>query len=423
MKPSVIVIGSGAGGSVSAWALARAGHPVMILEKGRNLIAGLGDPRGLGPSRFGNDEVKPGRYFENQDPLLEPRTSRSQADAAKGITHTFVGDVNDLPTTVGGGTIHWDAKTPRFWRQDFKALSLYGSVPDANVADWPLTYDELAPFYDEIEARLGVQGDVHRMPAATLAQAPRRSQFPMPPNPPMLAGTRLAEGARRLGYHAYPFPMAVNSRAYDGRPACNSCGFCSGFGCPTNARGGAAVSFLHHALSAGAQLRTRAHVDKIEMAPGGRRAVGVSWLDPSGSRHHERADIIVVAPSAIETARLLLMSRIGNRSGQVGRNLMFHYFTVAGAMFTDDLHAWRGPSTTFTIDDFVGPVFLPQSGLPYIKGGICEVGGSIAPGPLAEAQLYAGLTSAQGPLLKELMRLSPLRRRVAGLSMVGESPT
>jgi choline dehydrogenase-like flavoprotein len=429
-KPSVIVVGSGAGASVAAWEFARAGHPVLVFEKGRNLLPGLGQPGGPGAGAFANDEVKTGRYFENQDVNLEPRTARTQDDAAKGKARTFVGDVNTLPTTVGGGTIHWDAKTPRFWKQDFKGRSLYGPVPDANVADWPLTYEDLAPYYDEIEERLGVQGEVARMPARTLEQAPRSRPFPMPPNPAMYVGSLLAQGAAAVGATAYPFPMAVNSQPYDGRPRCNSCGFCSGFGCPIGARGGAAVSFLHHALAGGVELRPRCFVSRIDLAPGGARAIGVTYLDPEGVERHERADIVVLAPSAIETARLALLSAtadhpdgLGNRSGQLGRNLMFHFFTIAGAFFAEDPHAWRGPSTTFVIDDFVGPDVVPAAaaaGLPYLKGGICETGGTPSPGPLAEAQFYTSIAPVFGVALKRLMRTSPWRSHIAGLSMVGE---
>jgi len=425
MGRSAIILGSGAGGSVAAWALATAGFDVLILEKGRNLLPGLGTAGPIG-SLFGNDEVKAGRFFENQDIVLEPRTARTQSEAEQGVARSFVGDVNTLPTVVGGGTIHWDAKTPRFWRQDFKGRSLYGPVPDANVADWPLTYDDLAPFYDEIEQRLGVQGDLTQMPAATLAQAPRSGPFPMPPNPPMYGGSLLAEGARRLGYTAYPFPMAVNSTAYDGRPRCNSCGFCSGYGCPINARGGAAVSFLHHALLAGAHLTARAFVYQVNVKRS--RVTGVSYLDESGRQRGAQADVVILAPSAIETARLLLLSAdadhpagLGNRSGQLGRNLMFHFFTIAGGVFNADVHAWRGPSTTFTIDDFVGPVANPAAaaaGLPYLKGGICEVGGSFL--LLGEAETYAAIPNSWGKQHKDLMRAGLVRRHVAGLSMVGE---
>jgi choline dehydrogenase-like flavoprotein len=215
--------------------------------------------------------------------------------------------------------------------------------------------------------------------------------------------------------------MAVNSVAHHGRPACNSCGFCSGFGCPTNARGGAAVSFLHRALQLGAQLKSRCFVYDVSRSRDGRRVTGVSWVDADGRRHHESADVVILAASAIETPRLMMLSGIPDPSGQLGRNLMFHFFTLGLAVFADPVDAWRGPSTTFTIDDFVGPekgAAVKALGLPYLKGGICEVGATF---PLMEeAGIYSAIPETWGVVHKTLMRAGLIRKHVAGLSMVGE---
>ena len=125
------------------------------------------------------------------------------------------------------------------------------------MQDWPFTYHDLVPFYEEVEHLIGVQGDVHRLPSSpTLKHAPRGKhyRYPMPPGPPQYGSLRLVDGAKSLGLHPYPTPMAINSRHYHGRPACNDCGFCSGFGCPIHARAGA-LAPLRRAVLAGAEVR------------------------------------------------------------------------------------------------------------------------------------------------------------------------
>jgi choline dehydrogenase-like flavoprotein len=403
---SVVIVGSGAGGSVAAWALASAGHPVLVLEKGRDLYPGVGSAGGPRSLLWG-DEVGRERFLEQQDPLLEPRTFRTHDEARERVA------INNLPSTVGGGTVLWGAKTPRMWRQDFHGLSELGPIDGAQIADWPLVYDELAPFYDEVEDVLGVQGDRARMPSRTLAQAPRTRDFKNPPNPPMLAGTLLAAGAEQCGLTAYPFPMAIDPGL------CNSCGFCHNFACTTGARTGA-ITFLHEALRAGAELRSRCFVDRVQCSADGRRALGVSYLEPDGTRRTEQADVVVVAASPVETARLLLLSEIGNSSGQLGRNLMFHHLLSVAALFEAPVHPWRGPTQTHVLDDLIGPFPGADAGapdLPYVKGGVVEVGGGLRLLEEAKAYARAGL---RGKPLKDALRDVALRDHISVLTMIGE---
>ena len=425
MAGKAVVVGSGAGGSTSAMVLAEAGWDVVILEKGRNYFRNL--TSATPKTAYSNDELKSTiRFFEDPDTDAEPRTYRRSASDAQPLA---VGNVNHLPSTVGGGTVHWDAKTPRFWDIDFKKLSMLGPVKNADVRDWPFEYSEIAPYYDEIEHLIGVQGDITKLPALTLKHAPRSRQLAMPPGPPQYSSLVASRGATLLGLHPYPTPMAINSVPHDGRPACNDCGFCSHYGCPIHARVGA-LAPLRRALLAGADLRPNTFAYKIEHD--GTRATGVSYVDDAGARHTESADVVVLAGSTIESIRLALLSQIPDPHAQIGRYLFFHWFTAGAAVFLNErMHAYRGRSTTHDVDDFADPdfpgakVFAAANRLPYIRGGVLELGGT--QDPISEALVYQStilpLISPRKPFgraFKQLMRASLLRDRFFGLEMIGE---
>jgi len=295
-----VVIGSGAGGSIAAMELARAGWEVVVFEKGPNRFSNI-DGEGPIGTTFSNDDLKMGtRNFAGPDPLVFPRTWRPNAT----VPAQYTGAVNELPQLVGGGTVHWDAKVPRFWDIDFQQLSALGPVPRADMADWPFGYADIAPFYDEVEKLIGVQGDVHAMPAVVLRHAPRTGQFPMPPGPQQRASVAVAAGAAAVGLHAFPFPMAINSQPYNGQRACNDCGFCSGYGCPVMARPAALIP-LRLALRTGrVRLVPETMVTKVQLTGSGAaaRATGVSWVRMTSGgpvTGAEGADLVVLAASAI----------------------------------------------------------------------------------------------------------------------------
>ena len=189
------------------------------------------------------------------------------------------------------------------------------------------------------------------------------------PNPEAYVGGLLAEGASRVGYTAYPQPAAVNSEPYKGRPACNSCGLCSGFGCPINARGDALVSWLNPAVRSGRVRvieRAFAYKDRRRTrAAAARREV--RYVNGRGQRRAIGADIVVLGgepdqhrPAAVDVDERRPPDGLANRSGQVGRNMMFHNFTLAAAVFANDVHPLRQQSNPLQLDDLSGRSPAPR---------------------------------------------------------------
>ena len=328
-----VIVGSGPGGSTVAEVLTAAGWSVIMLEKGRNHLLSLEPPYdGLG--HFSNDEVKfHERHFLGPDPITEPRTfRRGEADG----DHVHVGHVNSLPSTVGGGGVHADAKLPRLRQDDFALRSTLGPVEGADIVDWPLDYADLEPYYAAAEQAVGTAGE-ETNPFAEWRSGP----FPMPPGADMYGALLSSAAAERAGYHPYRAPTGVNSIPFDGRPACNNCGFCGMHGCAIEAKGDP-VSMLRRALRTGrCEIRPESYVTDITTDAGGRHATGVRYLDARRRVVEVRARYVVLAAGAFETPRLLLLGDRGNSSGLVGRNLTYHFqtltvggFTVTGNIFS-----------------------------------------------------------------------------------------
>jgi gluconate 2-dehydrogenase alpha chain len=409
-----IVIGSGPGGATVADVLTAAGWSVIMLEKGRNHLVDLQPPHE--PLRhFANDEIAlTRRHLLGPDPLLEPRTyRRGPRDGDRILT----GEVNNLPSTVGGGGVHADAKLPRFREEDFHLRTARGPVDGARVADWPIQYADLEPHYGAVERAFGVAGEDGTNPFAAWRSTP----FPMPPGADMPMAVVSSAAAERAGLHPYRAPTGANSVAYDGRPACVDCGFCGGYGCPIHAKGDPIAS-LQRALRTGrCEIRPDAYVSEIMLDRSGRRATGVRYLDLTG--HPEpgvvelrAARAVIVACGAFETPRLLLRNGLGG--DLVGRFLTFHFQTFTVGIFPESTGGERGRSVTHLHDDLM--VDSPElraaaraAGLPWLRGGVVEHGAG--PGPIDEAGTYptghAHLTS---------MADSALRRRLWVFTVQGE---
>ncbi len=408
MTVDAVIVGSGPAGSTVADVLTEAGWSVVIFEKGRNHLIDVDAPDRL-LADYSNDEIKfVNRHFLGPDPLIEPKTFRTGEDQGD---HSHVGEVNTIPSTVGGGGVHADGKTPRFREVDFRLLSELGPQKDAEVADWPVGYDELEPYYAKVEKSIGVAGLAGANPFAAWRSGP----YPMPPGTPMYGAILSSAAAERLGYNPYPAPTAANSIPYDGRPACNNCGFCAFFACPIHTKGDP-VAMLQKALLTGrAELRPETFVSRIRR--NGDKVTGVDFIGPDGQERSMDAKYVVLAAGAIETPRLLLLSEFGHEL--IGRYLMVHFQTIATGAFTDlSLHSERGRAVTHIHDDpIVGDEHsrraAREAGLPWIRGGIVEHGGPYL--PILEATLYPW-----GPRHNSLMRDSPLRRKLWAFTMQGE---
>ena len=418
-----LVIGSGASGGAVAAMLATHGQKVLVLEAGPNYFPGIDRPTtpaapALAFPSYGNDELKLLHRFQIEpDPIAEPRTFRHAIAEGDRVA---VGDYANFAKTVGGGATHADLKTPRFMPDDFRLGTILGAkatADGASFADWPVPYDELEPFYLYTEHLMGIQGAVGVDPFA----GPRSGPYPMPPGAAMFVAQRVSAGVANAGYTLFPCPTAINSVPYDGRPACNDCGFCQSSPCAINAKGTPGVTTLRKALLSGnCQLRSETRVVRLLVDGAGTSITGVEAILPDGSRTTFTADRYVLAANPVEDARLLYLSGtggpIGNSSGLVGRNLMLHHGVNVLGVFEDQLHGHRGRGSTHAFSDLRVPANPTDP-----RGGIVVV--TTVPYLIQQAETYLrqfGVLGVKGALLKKMLRQARPRDRLLSLSMYGE---
>jgi choline dehydrogenase-like flavoprotein len=351
----VVIVGAGAGGGVAACVLAEAGANVLLVERGHWM-----DATDIADDHLRN-HILP-RYGHNTGPELDhnPRVFVT-SDGAEHIVAPHDEDWHNNAMVVGGGTRVYGAQGWRYTPTDFRMASRYGIPDGSSLADWPITYDDLEPFYCEAEWRIGVAGP--SQPDAHAHQGTRSRGYPMAPVALSAEGAMLKEGAARLGWRAAAVPLMLNTGPYGGRGTCVRCGMCLGFACPVDAKNGSHNTVIRQALDTGrCRLLTRTRCTGIDVDALG-RVIGISVASEDlgrGSTRSIRAGHVVVSCGAIESARLLLNSRsaahpagLGNKYDQVGRNLQGHIYTGAFGIVDDVIQDSRGPGICLATCEFL----------------------------------------------------------------------
>lgn len=358
----VCIVGSGAGGAPMALQLGRAGFKVVVLEKGAHYKK----------EEFVHDEIlNSRRNFFMPFPWDEPHLMR-HGPGQKYERSNAAWTAN----CVGGGTVHMSGYFYRLKPIDFRARSELGSIPGANVVDWPIRYEDLAPFYDQAEEELGVSGAVVPHPFAE----PRRKGYPLPPLEAHPIANEIDAACKGLGYHSLPTARGIISRAYRGRAACSYCALCGSYGCEMDAKSGTNSSLVPMAIGTGrVEIRPQCMAVTVETDRRG-RAKSVVYLDQEGATQEQPAKVIVVSCTAVESARLLLNSTssrfpkgLANNNGMVGQNLVFSSFGESRATFriSQRKKSWPwlsdpAPFVQRSLQDFY---VMPDDRFGFRKGG------------------------------------------------------
>ncbi|HEY5484396.1 MAG TPA: GMC family oxidoreductase [Propionibacteriaceae bacterium] len=380
------IIGTGAGGGVLAQRLARFGFSVVALEAGdwhdseRDMVS---------------DEAGSGRLYWN-----DLRITGGQDPLEFGANNSGRG--------VGGGTVHYAAFCPRLHPSDFRVRTL-----DGVAVDWPISYQDLEPYYEDMEREYPVSGPAHFPWGAPHG-------YPYAPLEAGTAGQMLIKGCQALGIRVVAGgPVAIPSGRVGKRPHCIQRGFCL-LGCKVGAKSSTLVSHIPDAIARGAEIRTACMAFEIPLDQAG-RVSGVRYYRtlPGGRRIEEeqRAQAVIVAGYAIETPRLLLNSTserfpdgLANSSGLVGRYLMAQAGPVVWGRFPDLIRQYKSPPACALSEAFCET----DAANDFVRGYALQ---TVAPLPIAMAHLIA---EEDGRFGEGLVRAMQDYNHDAAIGVLGE---
>nr|WP_255570390.1 GMC family oxidoreductase [Cohnella sp. CFH 77786] len=323
-EADVCIVGAGAAGGVLAYELSKAGLKVVVIEAG---------PFWNPQTDFASDELsmthlgwQDTRIVSGNDPLQ--------------LGH------NNSGRGVGGGTTHFTGVFLRFHESDFRT-----QTEDGVGEDWPIAYQDLAPYYDKIEKDIAVSGPKH------FPWGSYRGPYPYPEREPLSANAEMFRvGCEKLGIRSVVAPLAINSAPFDGRPPCINRGFCNQ-GCMPNAKFSTLIHHIPKAIQLGAEVISDSMVTQILTNEDG-RVTGVTFVH-EGHAYEQKARIVILASYVVETPRLLLHSAnarfpdgLANSSGWVGKAIMPHSSNDVYGKFPEEIRLYKGTPVLATTQDF-----------------------------------------------------------------------
>jgi len=375
----VVLVGLGGVGGLIAPVLAKAGLRVVALEAGPWRSQSDFVPDELGVAYWCRANMS--QKFMSES----PRWRRNDGEPTQEATYSLGRMVNG----VGGSPLHWGGWLRRFhpYHHRFRShvLDRWGenALPeDTTLVDWPVSYDELEPYYALLDELIGIAGDEDN------PFIPRKNKYPLPPLRPTRMTQLFHKTTAAMGLHPHALPAGVNSKPYNGYPETKYSALSLGFGPINNDRWHAGMTSVPEALATGnLDLKTHCRVVKV-LTDGDGRARGVEYVDANGTPHVQEASTVILCSYTFENVRLLLLSGderhpngLGNNTGQVGKHFMTKMFAHVDGYFPDmvfNRHA-APASQTEVLDDFLADDYDSYGEGGFVGGATLGIENGLMP--------------------------------------------